>query len=86
MMRGRVKQCIIAAAAVLSAFVSAVPAYADIAYDPIETLIYGLGPILLTLIIVMFAVSLIAGIVLLIIFSVRRKKRRAAEEKKNGEA
>ena len=85
-MRGRVKQLIIALAVVLTTVLSAVPSYADIAYDPIDTIIYGIGPILLALVIVIAVISLISGVVLLIIFSVRKKKRRAAAEKKNDEA
>ena len=70
--------------AVLLPTVFTVPAYADIAYNPIDRVGDLLGPLLLILVIGIAAVSLIAGIVLLIICSVRRKKRRAAEEKKNG--
>ena len=70
--------------AVLLPAVFTVPAYADIAYNPINDIGYALGPLLLFLVIGVAAVSLIAGIVLLIVFSVRRKRRRAAEEKKNG--
>ena len=85
-MKGRVKQGLAALLSVLAAMLPAVSAYADVAYDPIDALLYDVGPILLILVIGIFVISLIAGAVLLIIFSVRRKKRRAATEKKSDEA
>ena len=85
-MKGRVKQGLAALLSVLAAMLPAVSAYADVAYDPIDALLYDVGPILLILVIGIFVISLIAGAVLLIIFSVRRKKRRAAAEKKSDEA
>ena len=60
----------------------ATPAYADIAYDPIDMVRYAIGPLLLFLLIAIVVLSIIAGIVLLIVFSVRKKKRRAAEAEK----
>ena len=77
------KRGIAAVFAIALLLLGAVPAYADIAYDPIDTIIYGIGPLLLILLIAIVLLSLIAGIVLLIVFSVRKKKRRAAQEKKN---
>lgn len=82
-MKGKAKHFIIVLAALLTAALAAVPAYADIISSPIERVIFSVGPVLLALIIVIFVISVIAGIILLIIFSVRKKKRRAAEEQKD---